>query len=500
MGAKRAWLFGAAIALALLVVPIVALLWFPAVNHSSAVGGPASAAVRSGDPSAEAGDTLVASERAIRGVVVDGGGASVVGARVTLTDAQGAELRSTTTRADGRFTLRGPAGDLSIAASSNTATSAANPLPHDGDVTDVEIVLRAKAALSGQVVDGDGKGVEDSYVVCEHDASLSATTDAKGRFTMDAAADGCTATATHIAHGTSPAIALRSGAKNRLVLPSPGEIRGTVVDDKGAAITSFTIGIESFVSASGDRDAPVSFRVRRFEDPAGQFTLENLEPGRYVLSASTEGRPPAKSKAIDLVSGERARSVQITVGLGGTLSGTVTDRETNAPIEGVRVRLDAAMIGGSSTSDTTDAEGRYTLTGIPNAPFSARFWGAGYKERIVSLDASTSSSLTQDVDLSKKGDDGAEMEMTGIGATLGQGNKFVEVTSVLAGGPAEAAGMQEGDRIERIDNKSAASFTVSDCVNKLRGPEGTRVSVTLGRGTTTLELTITRARIERARP
>lgn len=500
MGGRRAWLFGVAIAVALLVIPIAALVLFPSVNHTASAAAPTSSAPGSAQPIADDTDTPVAVERSIRGTVVDDKGAGVVGARVTLTSVEGVELRSTTTRTEGRFTLRGPAGELNIHATSQTLASSSQSLAHDGDITDVEIVLRAKAAVSGQVVDGDGVGVEDSYVVCEHDASLSATTDAKGRFTMDAAADGCSATATHLSHGTSPPIALRSGAKNRLTLPSPGEIKGTVVDDKGVAITSFTIGIESFVSASGDRDAPVSFRIRRFEDPAGQFTLENLDPGRYVLSASTDGRPPAKSKAIDLVSGERARNVQITIGLGGTLSGTVTDRETRAPVEGVRVRLDAAVIGGSSSTDTTDAEGRYSLAGIPNGPFSARFWGADYKERIVSLDASTSSSLTQDVDLSKKGSDGPEMEMTGIGATLSQGNKFVEVTSVLEGGPAEAAGMKDGDRIERIDGKSAASFTVSDCVNKLRGPEGTRVSVTLGRGTTTLDLTITRARIERSRP
>ena len=87
--------------------------------------------------------------------------------------------------------------------------------------------------------------------------------------------------------------------------------------------------------------------------------------------------------------------------------------------------------------------------------------------------------------------------MTGIGATLAKGLTFVEVAGVLPGGPAEASGLQAGDRIERIDGASAESFTVSDCVQRLRGPEGTRVTVTLGRGTRTLEVTITRAKIVR---
>ena len=89
------------------------------------------------------------------------------------------------------------------------------------------------------------------------------------------------------------------------------------------------------------------------------------------------------------------------------------------------------------------------------------------------------------------------MEMSGIGASLSQGARFVEVTMVLPGGPAEAAGVQVGDRIERIDGRSAESLSVNDCVQRLRGPEGTRVSVTLGRGSQHIDLTITRARIER---
>lgn len=350
------------------------------------------------------------------------------------------------------------------------------------------------ARLSGTVVDGEGNAVAEASIVCAHDPELKAVTDASGTFSLPAAAIDCSATASHPDHGTSSAVTLQSGSKNRIEMASPGRITGTVVDERGKAFPSFNIGIESFVSVSGDRDGG-AFTPKRFTDPSGSFELDDLAPGTYVLSATTEGRPPAKSRTVTVTSGQRSRGVQIVVSNGTTLSGVVTDRETGQPLEGVRVRLDAAIFGASTQPVTTDSSGRYKLTGVPSGSFSARFSHLDFKDRIISLDGSTGP-VRGDVDLAKKGD-GPDMEMTGIGATLIQGDQLVEVGSILPGGPAEAAGVEPGDRIERIDGKSASSFTVNDCVQKLRGPEGTKVSVTLGRGDRTVAVTITRALIER---
>ena len=389
------------------------------------------------------------------------------------------------------------------ASSATTAATAADDEPEpDPDVPASRPATRkprtssapSAADVAGVVVDGAGEAIADAYVVCSHDPELHSTTTAEGTFTLSAAADGCSATASHPDYGASPPVTLAAGGKNRLEMPSPGRITGSVVDDKGKPFASFTIGIESFV-ADGEEAPQPFFRQKKFDDPAGQFELDKLSPGKYVLSASVIGRPPAKSKSITVSSGQRSRGVQITVGLGTTLSGTVTDRETGDPIEGVRVRLDAAVIGGSRTSATTDMTGRYTLEGVPGGAFSARFSHRDYKERIVSLDGS-GGALSQDIDLGKRGD-GADMEMSGIGASLVAGAKFVEVGSLVPGGPAESAGVEVGDRIERIERKSAEGLPVNDAVQQLRGPEGTRVTVTLGRGTKRLDVTITRAVIVR---
>lgn len=69
------------------------------------------------------------------------------------------------------------------------------------------------------------------------------------------------------------------------------------------------------------------------------------------------------------------------------------------------------------------------------------------------------------------------------------------VVAPIAGSPAEAAGVQSGDVILAVDGVSVNGSTISDQVGKVRGPEGTDVTLSLRRGEEELELTITRAEI-----
>ena len=69
------------------------------------------------------------------------------------------------------------------------------------------------------------------------------------------------------------------------------------------------------------------------------------------------------------------------------------------------------------------------------------------------------------------------------------------VVAPIDGSPAEAAGVQSGDVVQAVDGESVNGSTIQDQVTKVRGPEGTEVTITIQRGDEVFDLTITRAEI-----
>jgi len=87
---------------------------------------------------------------------------------------------------------------------------------------------------------------------------------------------------------------------------------------------------------------------------------------------------------------------------------------------------------------------------------------------------------------------------SGIGAELSQdSDKNLIVIAPLKGYPAAKAGLQPQDIIASIDGKSTAGLSVTQAVNKIRGPSGTTVKLGVIRDKSqTLNLTITRQTIQ----
>lgn len=70
----------------------------------------------------------------------------------------------------------------------------------------------------------------------------------------------------------------------------------------------------------------------------------------------------------------------------------------------------------------------------------------------------------------------------GIGAEVGMRNDIVTIIAPLDGMPAQKAGIRAGDKIYAIDGKSTLGLTVDEAVKKIRGPKGTKVTLTILRG------------------
>jgi carboxyl-terminal processing protease len=85
----------------------------------------------------------------------------------------------------------------------------------------------------------------------------------------------------------------------------------------------------------------------------------------------------------------------------------------------------------------------------------------------------------------------------GIGITVQQVQGQLKVVSVMPGTPAETAGLRADDAIVRIAGKPITGLELRDIVQQLRGPEGSRVVLTVSRTAVTqpLELTVVRRHI-----
>ena len=85
----------------------------------------------------------------------------------------------------------------------------------------------------------------------------------------------------------------------------------------------------------------------------------------------------------------------------------------------------------------------------------------------------------------------------GIGIQFNVPNDTAIVLEVIPGGPSEKIGLQPGDRILKVDEKSIAGvkFPQDSMVRKMRGPSGSKVTITVLRDGETVPFEITRGKI-----
>ncbi len=86
---------------------------------------------------------------------------------------------------------------------------------------------------------------------------------------------------------------------------------------------------------------------------------------------------------------------------------------------------------------------------------------------------------------------------TGIGAELGgDSDGHIVIVSPLAGYPAEQAGLKPKDIVGAIDGQPTSGMSIDSAVHKIRGPAGSKITLTIIRGSVTpFDVTITRAKI-----
>jgi hypothetical protein len=159
-------------------------------------------------------------------------------------------------------------------------------------------------------------------------------------------------------------------------VPAVGSINGTVTDPGGLANSN--VAVEVFNDAGAVIPATVTWSN-------GAYTVRGLIPGTYKLEflpVSQVLAPQyyngaatlATATAINVVSGAQISNINVTLTAGSSVSGTVTAAQGGAPLGGLEVGLIDAQ-GNAAALTFTNADGTYTLTGVPAGTWYVEFDG-----------------------------------------------------------------------------------------------------------------------------
>ncbi|MCC6526864.1 MAG: carboxypeptidase regulatory-like domain-containing protein [Polyangiaceae bacterium] len=490
--ARVRWLIAAVCFAALCAVPFVVMLATgSAEDDVRAATRPRPSEVRDETPPAEEPEEPEERTRVVVGQVREPDGTPIAGALIVVTGFPGVH---TETGADGRYRLvLVPLAARTVEVEAEGYLGARVELGRprtDDEHADVEL---HRDELVGKVVDARGDPVAAITVRC---GEREVTSDRAGRFRFPGESEGCSASAKDRQLGETARLVLVRDRDNVLQFGTGGLIAGVVTDERGAPVTTFTVGVDRGPSRAGDRLV--------VEDAAGRFELASLAAGRYHIAAAAPGRPPVVTGALELAPGEKLYGVRIVLGAGAVLRGRVLDADGRRPIEGARIDVEGlgALAAHHPVSATSDASGGFSLDGVAPGSVSIRVSAPGYRSRVASFATRTAGEREVLLTALAAGEERVT-EYTGVAAALRGTPSGVVVAGVFAGGPAEVAGVRPGDVVVSIDAEPAQDFTVADCVARLRGPVGSWVTLGVrrpapsGAGSVELELSIRREKFVR---
>jgi carboxyl-terminal processing protease len=161
--------------------------------------------------------------------------------------------------------------------------------------------------------------------------------------------------------------------------------------------------------------------------------------------------------------------------LGGTLAGVIATTQIAGPL------LAQEATRNSSVYEQLDLFGdiferirsQYVEEVEPSELIEAAINGM-----LTSLDPHSSYLSPEDADAMRVQTRG---EFGGLGIEVTQEEGFVKVVSPIDGTPAAEAGIEAGDFITHVDGESVLGLTLDDAVEKMRGPVGSEIVITVVR-------------------
>ncbi|WP_281658304.1 carboxypeptidase regulatory-like domain-containing protein [Halobacillus sp. Cin3] len=314
---------------------------------------------------------LVEDPASINGTVTDINGMPIQGASVRVVDRNGTVVGIGFTSADGAFAIGNlPPGSYTlIFRAAGFGDFVTGVILSQGEATVVDAVLEAFAGTVTGIVFDTRTDLPVAGARLEvrrlEDGSTTIVTgtssDSAGAYIVRGLSPGVyTITASVTGYGTNiVTVVVETGETERINIPLSslsGGVEGQILDAAGDPLAEQGISIQVY-----DNDGKLVEAV--LADPSGNFAVENLSLGEYVLVISAPGYGTAAVE-VSIVAGQTLEVTIILEEDPGTLSVSVTDAETGDPVTGASVTValpDGTVVG----AGTTDSNGDGLITGLP---------------------------------------------------------------------------------------------------------------------------------------
>lgn len=463
------------------------------------------------------------------GVVLNPSQEPVAGAEVRLLEEDGGEAKIAplpdrfTTDAKGEFRFSAP--DYALLEASHPDFNPARARVDFTVQTSRRAVLRlgakserpARATIAGRVVDAKGAAVDGAHVFARLTNALPAAfegatptfssviSDEEGKFSLETdAGERYDVTASHQGLAPGEAKGVASGTQDlTLTLTKGAALRGVVRDKATSApVVAFTVTV---LKAIGPLERS-EYHVMTFFDAQGRYEIAGLDSGSFMLVVAAHGY--ASSPEVPFEVPDPAADpapVDVALSRGSRLTGSVLEEKTKKPIEGARVSLEGRSGSGSGgapllASTTSGADGGFELSGLGPGMRSITVVAAGHHGRIVSglavAEGKDLGPITVELAKTEEGEE-PRIELTGIGAVLSAKDDGLVVGQVLPGGGAQEAGLGPGDVLLGIDGLLITEIGFEQAVQRIRGPEGSSVTLLVRRaaGGEPVDIVVFRRRI-----
>ncbi|HEY6968557.1 MAG TPA: carboxypeptidase regulatory-like domain-containing protein [Candidatus Angelobacter sp.] len=319
----------------------------------------------------------------ITGHVTDAStGAALSGATVSYSGG------STTTDSNGNYTLSNvAAGTYSVTAAHSgygSVTSSVTVTAATSSTLNFQLTATSSpGAITGHVNDSSTGAALSGATVSYSGGST--TTDSSGNYAFANVNPGpYSLTASHSGYNSqTSSVTVASGTTATLnfqltaASASPGAITGKVtnVSNPGETIASTT------VSYSGGSTTT---------DSNGNYTLGNVAPGTYNVTASHTGWF-SQTKSVTVTSGATS-TLNFALATGGKVGGTVTN-SSGSPISGTAVTITGGNIS-TTVNTTTNSTGGYNSNWVPVGPYTVTVSATGFTTQSQATTVTTGNTTT----------------------------------------------------------------------------------------------------------